>query len=50
MRALIFFIPEDVRERTAGLLWLFAKHTCRAQRPRCAEYPLTALRDYGGKR
>jgi endonuclease-3 len=27
-RALISFIPEAIRERASGLLWLLAKHTC----------------------
>lgn len=39
--ALMSFIPEPVRERAAGLLWLMAKHTCTARRPRCKECPLT---------
>jgi len=46
-RALISFIPEDIRERTSGLLWLLAKHTCKAGRPRCAECPLIGLCDHG---
>jgi endonuclease-3 len=49
-KALISFIPEDVRERAAGLLWLLAKHTCKAKKPRCPECPLTVLCDYGEKR
>jgi len=48
-RALISFIPEAVRERTAGLLWLLAKHTCKARRPRCHECPIIELCDYGQK-
>lgn len=46
-RALISFIPEIVRDRTAGLLWLLAKHTCKAGRPRCPECPIIGLCDQG---
>lgn len=45
--ALISFIPEAVRERTSGLLWLLAKHTCKAGKPRCVECPISCLCDYG---
>lgn len=48
-RALIAFIPKAVRERTAGLLWLLAKHTCKARRPRCSECLITELCDYEQK-
>lgn len=48
-RALISFIPEAVRERTAGLLWLLAKHTCKARKPRCTECPIIGLCEYGTK-
>lgn len=48
-RALISFITEAMRERTAGLLWLLAKHTCKARRPRCSECPITELCDYEQK-
>ena len=45
--ALLSFIPEDVRERTAGLLWLLAKRTCRAGKPRCTECPIICQCDFG---
>ena len=48
-RALISFIPESVGERTAGLLWLLAKHTCRARKPRCSEGPLIEICNYEQK-
>lgn len=48
-RALMSFIPEAVRERGSGLLWLLAKHTCKAGRPRCRECLLIGLCDYGQK-
>jgi len=48
-RALMSFIPEAVRERGSGLLWLLAKHTCKAGRPRCRECLLICLCDYGQK-
>ena len=37
------FIPEERRDRTAGLLWLLAKHTCIARTPKCHECPLNQL-------
>lgn len=46
-RALISFIPEAIRERASGLLWLLAKHTCKAGRPRCSECPIAGLCDHG---
>ena len=46
-RALMSFIPESIRERASGLLWLLAKHTCKAGRPRCPECPIISLCDYG---
>lgn len=48
-RALISFIPDAVRERTSGLLWLLAKHTCKARKPRCPECPIIGLCDHGQK-
>lgn len=45
--ALLSFIPEDMRERTSGLLWLLAKRTCRAGKPRCTECPIIGLCDFG---
>jgi len=36
-KALIDFIPEEGRDRTAGLLWLLAKHTCKAHSLKCDE-------------
>ncbi|MEA2089276.1 MAG: endonuclease III [Thermoproteota archaeon] len=49
-RALIEFLPEEKRDRTSGLLWLLAKHTCNAKNPKCSECPLISLCDYGNKR
>lgn len=45
-KALINFIPKEKRDRTAGLLWLLAKHTCRAQNPKCYECPINSLCAY----
>ncbi len=45
--ALLSFIPEDIRERTSGLLWLLAKRTCKAGKPRCTECPIVGLCDFG---
>lgn len=45
--ALLSFIPEDMRERTSGLLWLLAKRTCRAGKPRCTECPIIGFCDFG---
>lgn len=48
--ALFDFIHEhERRDRVAGLLWLLAKHTCKAQRPRCHECPLVQLCEYQNK-
>ena len=47
--ALLSFIPEDIRERTSGLLWLLAKRTCKAGKPRCTECPIVGLCDFGRK-
>jgi len=47
--ALKVFIPWEKGERTAGLLWLLAKYTCRAQNPKCPECPIVELCDYGSK-
>jgi len=41
--ALTNFIPKEKRDRTAGLLWLLAKHTCRVRNPKCYECPLNQL-------
>jgi len=48
-KALINFIPEENRDRIAGLLWLLAKHTCKAQNPKCYECPITPLCAYEKK-
>ena len=48
-KALINFIPKQKRDRTAGLLWLLAKHTCKAQNPRCYECTITQLCAYEKK-
>ena len=48
-KALIDFIPKQKRDRTAGLLWLLAKHTCRAQNPKCYECPINPLCAYEKK-
>jgi endonuclease-3 len=47
--ALNSFIPWEKGERTAGLLWLLAKYTCRAQNPKCFECPIIEACDYGSK-
>jgi endonuclease-3 len=49
-RALKAFIPWERGERTAGLLWLLAKYTCKAQNPKCLECPIIESCDYGSKR
>jgi endonuclease-3 len=36
-KALINFFPDDLRERGSALLWLLAKYTCKAQKPKCIE-------------
>jgi endonuclease-3 len=44
------FIPKhERRDRVAGLLWLLAKHTCRAPKPRCYECPIAELCEYQDK-
>lgn len=48
-KALNDFIPWDKGERVGGLLWLLAKYTCRAPRPRCYECPLIELCEYQDK-
>ena len=48
-KALIDFIPKQKRDRIAGLLWLLAKHTCRAQNPKCYECPINPLCAYEKK-
>jgi len=48
-KALINFIPEENRDRIAGLLWLLAKHTCKAQNPKCYDCPITPLCAYEKK-
>jgi endonuclease-3 len=35
--ALLRFIPKEFREKATGLIWLLAKHTCKAQKPKCDE-------------
>ncbi len=48
--ALFNFIPEhERRDRVSGLLWLLAKYTCKAQRPRCYECPIVELCEYQNK-
>ena len=48
--ALFEFIPKhERRDRVAGLLWLLAKHTCRAAKPRCYECPIVELCGYQDK-
>jgi endonuclease-3 len=49
-RALKAFIPWERGERTAGLLWLLAKYTCKAQNPKCYECPIIESCDYGSER
>ena len=48
-KALINFIPKENRDRVAGLLWLLAKHTCRAKSPKCYECPINPLCAYEKK-
>lgn len=45
-KALTAFIPEEGRDRTAGLLWLLAKYTCRANNPKCTECLLNPFCPY----
>lgn len=47
--ALLRFIPRKRRDRASGLLWLMAKHTCRAQNPRCYECVLVRICRYKKK-
>jgi len=48
--ALFEFIPKrERRDRVAGLLWLLAKHTCRATKPRCYECPIVELCEHRDK-
>jgi len=48
--ALFAFVADcDKRDRVAGLLWLLAKYTCKAQRPRCHECPIADLCGYEEK-
>ncbi|MFQ6065157.1 MAG: endonuclease III domain-containing protein, partial [Candidatus Bathyarchaeia archaeon] len=48
-KALNDFIPWQKGERVGGLLWLLAKYTCRALRPKCYECPLIELCEYEQK-
>ncbi len=48
-KALMDFIPWERRDRVAGLVWLLAKHTCRAQNPKCYECPIVEMCDYERK-
>ncbi|EMR73776.1 putative endoIII-related endonuclease [Thermoplasmatales archaeon SCGC AB-539-N05] len=43
---LIDFFPDEYRDRGSALLWLLAKHTCQARKPKCYECPLTELCNY----
>ena len=45
-KAIISFIPKENRERTAGLLWLLAKHQCKVVRPKCGCCPLKKMCKY----
>ena len=48
--ALFAFVADcDKRDRVAGLLWLLAKHTCKAQRPGCYECPIIDMCGYEEK-
>lgn len=49
-KALMGFIPTERRDRAAGLIWLLAKHTCRAQNPRCHECPIIKICGYESKK
>ncbi len=42
-KALKKFIPSKYRERSAGLLWLLAKHTCKPKNPKCHECVLLSI-------
>ena len=48
-KALISFIPKQKRDRTAGLLWLLAKHTCKAKNPKCNKCLLNSSCPYEAK-
>lgn len=48
-KALIDFIPKEKRDRVSGLIWLLAKHTCRAQNPKCYECILIEMCEYEDK-
>ncbi len=48
-KALISFIPKQKRDRTAGLLWLLAKNTCKAKNPKCSECVLNSSCPYEAK-
>ncbi len=48
-KAYMQFLPEPIRERASGLLWLLAKNTCRAQNPKCINCPLRKICEYGNK-
>jgi endonuclease-3 len=48
-KALKAFIPAKYRERSAGLLWLLAKHTCKPGKPKCKECVLAPLCEYPKK-
>lgn len=45
-KAYMRFLPEAYRERASGLIWLLAKHTCRAQNPNCIECLLQTICRY----
>ena len=48
-KAVMDFIPRERRDRAAGLVWLLAKHTCRAQNPKCYECPIATICKYEEK-
>jgi endonuclease III len=48
-KALKKFIPAKCRERSAGLLWLLAKHTCKPGKPKCGECILNRLCEHSNK-
>lgn len=47
--ALMKFLPPKRRRRGHGLLWLLAKYTCKAPKPRCSECPLENICEYPKK-
>lgn len=49
-KALINFMPKERRDRVAGLVWLLAKYTCRAQNPKCYECPIIQICEYEKKK